>query len=990
MTTVVVPAPPPPPTLSTGPGNGNITIGVGGTTTVTTGVGLFTYAYNPSDKPNSLFHSDATEGQVYGVAYGDETMQAGSDGHWLTLNKTSYPPGGTFAYSSDATYGHIRDGLKAQFALIAPSEGVDVRAALVKCDATLNANDLITGGTTGQAPLMHSLRDWSIAQKISLRGGGIYRVESRAGGAAGAGHFGQLDMKNATLHWRDLKLACDPGYDDWMLLMGANSKNSAGWEAHVFLWGDNHAFGNSSAAKGVRIYDQQSELGNFSAKVAYFDYAVDLFGNTENLHGSVQGEYCNYLLTVTQDDGNLTGTISGTTLTVSAISSGRVIAGSLISGSTIATSTVQSQLTGTPGGIGTYSIDVSQTVSSPATIFALAGSPDDNNIYLGGHNCKHWLWCAEGTDSSIDVEFNTQNRTRSDDGVAAVTYPTGKNGRARGFIRGHNGPEDNFTFSKNHGVSAFHFDDVVLEHGYATALRLQWIGRISGTITIRDYNDDNSGSGAQSRTVYYGRIAYAGGLRVNIEAGGAKYNAQVGDDTYFPVDVDLGELITQRGTPEATIPQYTDVTGTALRLYKARNASLRVLQADGDVRTDAGVSGFNLEMPTTWLIAKQGSYVFDVHHTAPQLQVNFRGACYGADILEKSWLFAGVRVECVIDYDNAPFSYSLGYWKPTGIINATALMLASRTSDYNALMGGEGVTCWDTTNHRNMSKSATSQTGAWQDQAGGNANTVGYQTITGTFMTTISGFAGATAPATGSIEKDGIDIVFAGLADIGYTPTCMYWLAPTAGAAGTARDTPRSNMMNSATFGLTEAGYSSSWAAGTGYTGNGSSFKLTGLPDVAAGDGGLGLNSLYVGFMSTVHNSGNAHVVAAINGKLKGRGKANNGGDFSVSTTQATDYSAASGDAPMFTALARYGAADTRGYRNDKLDVVDTTSSTAGGGVGGAPTALILFYETLANVYSTETLNFFIMGPAPANDNQAIQIARVIRKGLRHAGKVTW
>ena len=60
-----------------------------------------------------------------------------------------------------------------------------------------------------------------------------------------------------------------------------------------------------------------------------------------------------------------TGSITTTTLTVSAISSGSILPGMIITGTGVSASTyIVTQLTGTAGSTGTYTVSVSQTVSS--------------------------------------------------------------------------------------------------------------------------------------------------------------------------------------------------------------------------------------------------------------------------------------------------------------------------------------------------------------------------------------------------------------------------------------------------------------------------------------------------------------------------------------------------------------------------------------------------------------------------------------------------
>lgn len=65
--------------------------------------------------------------------------------------------------------------------------------------------------------------------------------------------------------------------------------------------------------------------------------------------------------------GSVTGSIASTTLTVTAVTTGVLAVGNPISGSGVTAGTrIVAQLTGTPGGIGTYTVNISQTVASTA------------------------------------------------------------------------------------------------------------------------------------------------------------------------------------------------------------------------------------------------------------------------------------------------------------------------------------------------------------------------------------------------------------------------------------------------------------------------------------------------------------------------------------------------------------------------------------------------------------------------------------------------
>lgn len=75
-----------------------------------------------------------------------------------------------------------------------------------------------------------------------------------------------------------------------------------------------------------------------------------------------------------------TGAIATTTLTVSAVSSGTLSVGQVIAGAGVTVGTrVTAQLTGTPGGVGTYTVSVSQTVAS-GSLTGAAGAAYVNGV----------------------------------------------------------------------------------------------------------------------------------------------------------------------------------------------------------------------------------------------------------------------------------------------------------------------------------------------------------------------------------------------------------------------------------------------------------------------------------------------------------------------------------------------------------------------------------------------------------------------------------
>ena len=86
---------------------------------------------------------------------------------------------------------------------------------------------------------------------------------------------------------------------------------------------------------------------------------------TISAFGTGSGGTGTYTLSYTGSASSFTGSISGTTLTVTAIASGSIITDQVLTGNSVTSGTkVVTQLSGTTGGIGTYSVDISQTRSS--------------------------------------------------------------------------------------------------------------------------------------------------------------------------------------------------------------------------------------------------------------------------------------------------------------------------------------------------------------------------------------------------------------------------------------------------------------------------------------------------------------------------------------------------------------------------------------------------------------------------------------------------
>jgi hypothetical protein len=150
------------------------------------GVGVSAFAFEPDDPANSLAHSLLVPGVFYPVGAFDADLQPGSGATWYCFSAT--PTGTVGDRSYTPGHGFVLEAEHGRLSLV-PAAGnqIDVRAGGVKCDATIDGNNQCSGGTVGQRTLMHALRDWAIAEGLTLTGGGNYRIEQGSG----------LDMQNA-------------------------------------------------------------------------------------------------------------------------------------------------------------------------------------------------------------------------------------------------------------------------------------------------------------------------------------------------------------------------------------------------------------------------------------------------------------------------------------------------------------------------------------------------------------------------------------------------------------------------------------------------------------------------------------------------------------------------------------------------------------------------------------------------------------------------
>jgi hypothetical protein len=144
-----------------------------------------------------------------------------------------------------------------------------------------------------------------------------------------------------------------PGYPDASMTILGGSYISA------FNSGDFYVrnYGSTTSVPGQKAYAYNtSGLASFAAS------------GSPPTAASVTGAIASNVVTASGAANTATGSVSGTTLTVSAIGSGTVLGvGQTVTGTNVVPgTTITGQLTGTAGGTGTYSVNISQTAVSGA------------------------------------------------------------------------------------------------------------------------------------------------------------------------------------------------------------------------------------------------------------------------------------------------------------------------------------------------------------------------------------------------------------------------------------------------------------------------------------------------------------------------------------------------------------------------------------------------------------------------------------------------
>lgn len=165
---------------------------------------------------------------------------------------------------------------------------------------------------------------------------------------------------------------------------------------------------STSAATGTINYDYLTQAVLYNTTAASANWTLNFRGSSTATLASLlsNGQSASVtFMSLTPVATSFTGTISGSTLTVSAVSTGTLFVGQVISGTGVTSGSYISSFGSGSGGTGTYNLSASSTVSSAT---AMTGNvPYNNAITIDGASYTP-IWQGgtaptTGNASSVDV-----------------------------------------------------------------------------------------------------------------------------------------------------------------------------------------------------------------------------------------------------------------------------------------------------------------------------------------------------------------------------------------------------------------------------------------------------------------------------------------------------------------------------------------------------------------------------------------------------------
>jgi hypothetical protein len=434
-----------------------------------------------------------------------------------------------------------------------------------------------------------------------------------------------------------------------------------------------------------------------------------------------------------------TGSIAATTMTVSAVTSGTILIGHTISGSGITGgTTITAQLTGTTGGVGTYTVSASQTVASTsiASSFTITRNP------LTGPNAPTqgtfspfsqtgWGNYLSGSSQYLTVADSTDFDLTSDYTIELWFYPNVTGGLQRLFMIGdyratYNGI-DLYVNASNQVV--FYSNGASIITG-GTVTNFQWnhvaLVRNGGGANNTTLYINGTSVGQATNTTSFTGVA-ANGVSIGLEYSGA------GTSVTTAMYVSNARLV--KGTPVYTsnftppTSPLTAITNTVLLTCQSNRfidtntqVAAKTITANGSP-TVVAFSPFN---PTaSWSAATNGgSGYFDGNGDYLQLPAGTAFAPGTGDFTVDGWFYTTVTTANQIIWSQAVSgtNYFIVWADPS-----------TSTVYFNGTLSGGGV---------NISSTANLQVNAW--------NYFSVRRASGTVTVYLNGVAGT--PTSNTVD----------------------------------------------------------------------------------------------------------------------------------------------------------------------------------------------------------------------------------------------
>lgn len=571
-------------------------------------------------------------------------------------------------------------------------------------------------------------------------------------------------------------------------------------------------------------------------------------------------------------------------------------------------------------------------------------SPDTNKYYINGQACVQWFVSAD--DSTFNVDFNVESRYDFGGTIAAgynaginiplpaVLIKNGKHAKLSGEMRAHNGRVNIYVDrdGTDNGADTLTFDGLSMVHMYGTSVLIDRLSSLRGSVFLKDSDNGrfNYYDAAEPPTVLmpamkFNRVYSAGGALVTMNDIANRWGLSIGDATkgLYPVDVNFCNLTIAMRALDVERGQLPKGK-TAFEIEKAVRCTFDFNEINGDIELGAGAQGNIIFVPATWVTR---GYKVIKHADAADNKLIIKGSIKSSSILFKTWLFDGVIVDHLTDYDGASVTYRGSQWHYSGPqLSQPTASFSSISTIINSQFKRKGLMIFDTTTELPMWSTDTAATeanmqGEWTKVDGTGDIVPGYSVRTTDLLARMG------TPCSTAM-KLAYDRLYFNLEEAGILSKMILLYALCAHEEATAKLNLITDGL-SASYDLTKVN-APVFTAFRGFVGDGTGYLSTGY-DPSADSEGLAQNDNHIGVLSLNHGTnsyGSDFGDRAQRLKVRASVVARYNNFVGVSSNFTLP------DAPpVHVVAARANGATQRGYSNGDLalSAASTSSSTPAG-----------------------------------------------------------